>query len=189
MLSKNVFGEVTEYNATHMQRINVEIKARSDNPEEIHELLTQQQAEFLGTDRQTDTYFKTTKGRMKLREGNIENALIHYYRNNQAGPKRSDISLYKTTGSAELKEVLTQALEVLAVVTKRRSIYFIENVKFHIDEVEELGDFVEIEAIDRDGSFGEEKLKEQCQYYLNLFKIQKEDLIEVSYSDMVLEQQ
>ena len=76
-----------------------------------------------------------------------------------------------------------------AVVTKRRAIYFIENVKFHIDEVEELGDFVEIEAIDRDGSFGEEELKEQCQYYLNLFKIQKEDLIEVSYSDMVLEQQ
>ncbi|NBC10082.1 MAG: CYTH domain-containing protein [Bacteroidetes bacterium] len=169
-----------------MQRINVEIKARSDNPEEIHELLVQQQAEFLGTDKQTDTYFKATKGRLKLREGNIENALIHYYRDNQTGPKRSDVTMYKTANSTELKEVLRPALEVLAVVTKRRSIYFIENVKFHVDEVEELGDFVEIEAIDMDGSIGEEKLYEQCQYYLNLFKIKEEDLVDVSYSDMVL---
>ena len=169
-----------------MQRINVEIKARSENPEEIHELLAQQQAEFLGTDRQIDTYFKTTKGRLKLREGNIENALIHYHRDDQAGPKRSDITMYKTASSAELKEVLRPALEVLAVVTKRRSIYFIENVKFHVDEVEELGNFVEIEAIDMDGSIGEDKLYEQCKYYLDLFKIDEADLIEVSYSDMVL---
>jgi len=169
-----------------MQRINVEIKARSDNPEEIHKLLTQQQAEFLGTDKQIDTYFKSTKGRLKLREGNIENALIHYYRDNQTGPKRSDVTMYKTANSAELKEVLRPALEVLAVVTKRRSIYFIENVKFHVDEVEELGDFVEIEAINMDGSIGEERLYEQCQYYLNLFKIKEEDLVDVSYSDMVL---
>ncbi len=169
-----------------MQRLNVEIKARSEDPEEIRQLLDQQQAEFLGTDRQTDTYFKTTKGRLKLREGNIENALIHYYRSNQAGPKRSDISMYKSAQSAELKEVLAQALEVLAVVTKRRSIYFIENVKFHVDEIEELGNFVEIEAIDSDGSIGEEQLRKQCQYYLDLFKIRAEDLIDVSYSDMVL---
>jgi len=169
-----------------MQRINIEIKARSENPEAIHELLTQQLAEFLGTDNQTDTYFKTTKGRLKLREGNIENALIHYYRSDKAGPKRSDVTMYKTVNSAELKEVLRSALEVIAVVTKRRSIYFIDNVKFHVDEVQELGNFVEIEAIDKDGSIGEEKLHEQCQYYLNLFRIREEDLIEVSYSDMVL---
>lgn len=169
-----------------MQRINVEIKARSKNLEAIHELLTQQQAEFLGTDKQTDTYFKTTKGRLKLREGNIENALIHYYRSDQTGPKRSDVTMYKTVNSAELKEVLRSSLEVIAVVTKRRSIYFIDNVKFHVDEVQELGDFVEIEAIDKDGSIGEEKLYEQCKYYLSLFRIREEDLIDVSYSDMVL---
>lgn len=172
-----------------MQRINVEIKARSQNPAEIHALLAAQQAEFLGTDKQTDTYFKVDKGRLKLRQGNIENALIHYFRNNQAGPKRSDVSLYKTESGAELKDVLQQALPVLAVVTKRRSIYFIENVKFHVDEVENLGSFVEIEAIDRDGDIGEEKLREQCQYYLDLFKIKGEDLIEVSYSDMMIAQQ
>jgi adenylate cyclase class IV len=57
-----------------------------------------------------------------------------------------------------------------------------------VDEVEHLGSFVEIEAIDRDGDIGEEKLREQCQYYLDLFKIKVEDLIEVSYSDMMIAQ-
>lgn len=167
-----------------MQRINIEIKARCVHPEEIRDLLNNLQAEFIGTDYQTDTYFNVPHGRLKLREGNIENALIHYFRNDQAGPKRSDISLYKTQPRSDLKQVLTAALGLLAVVSKRRQIYFIENVKFHIDEVQQLGAFVEVEAIDRDGSIGEEKLREQCQYYLNLFKIRKEDLVEVSYSDL-----
>lgn len=169
-----------------MQRINIEIKARCLHPEEIRDLLEKQQAEFIGTDYQSDTYFNVPYGRLKLREGNIENALIHYFRNDQAGPKRSDISLYKTPPRSDLKEVLSAALGILAVVTKRRQIYFIENVKFHIDEVEQLGSFVEIEAIDRDGSIGEEKLLKQCRHYLGLFKIPDEDLIEVSYSDMAI---
>ncbi len=105
-----------------MHRINIEIKARCSHPEEIHELLEKQQAEFIGTDRQVDTYFRVPNGRLKLREGNIENALIHYHRLGQAGPKRSDISLYKTEPKSELREVLTAALGVLAVVAKRRGL-------------------------------------------------------------------
>ena len=171
-----------------MQRINIEIKARCNHPEEIRDLLEKQQAEFIGTDPQVDTYFNVPDGRLKLREGRIENALIHYFRNNQAGPNRSDILLYETQPrSSELMDVLTAALGVLAVVSKRRQIYFIENVKFHLDEVEGLGNFVEIEAIDRDGSIGEEKLQRQCQYYLDLFKITNDNLVEVSYSDLAME--
>jgi len=77
-------------------------------------------------------------------------------------------------------------LGTLAVVDKQREIYFIDNVKFHIDNVRNLGSFVEIEAIDRNGTIGIEKLTEQCNYYMNLFKIEKNDLIDISYSDMML---
>jgi adenylate cyclase class IV len=52
--------------------------------------------------------------------------------------------------------------------------------------VSELGNFIEIEAIDKDGSIGKDKLLLQCKYYLNLFKIPKENLISVSYSDLKL---
>ncbi|HFD33211.1 MAG TPA: CYTH domain-containing protein, partial [Gammaproteobacteria bacterium] len=53
---------------------------------------------------------------------------------------------------------LTAALGIFKIVDKQRRIYFIGNVKFHIDEVKGLGSFVEIEAIDEDGNIGLEKL-------------------------------
>ena len=76
---------------------------------------------------------------------------------------------------------------ILVVVDKSREIYFIENVKFHIDDVKDLGTFVEIEALDANGSIGKEKLFQQCNYYLDLFKISREDLISNSYSDLLLQ--
>jgi adenylate cyclase class 2 len=169
-----------------MHRTTVEIKARCAHPEEIKELLDKQQAEFKGVDKQTDTYFKVDKGRLKLREGNIENALIHYHRPDETGPKRSDVTLFQTGINSGLKEILHEALHELVVVKKNRSIYFIDNVKFHVDEVEHLGSFIEIEVIDEVGDIGEDSLRTQCQYYLNLFKIKAEDLVDVSYSDMLL---
>jgi adenylate cyclase class IV len=68
-----------------------------------------------------------------------------------------------------------------------RRIYFIENVKFHFDTIDELGTFVEVEAIDNTGNIGIEKLKEQCRKYAELFEIKSEDYISLSYSDMILE--
>jgi predicted adenylyl cyclase CyaB len=79
-------------------------------------------------------------------------------------------------------------LGVLVVVEKQREIYFLENVKFHIDVVTGLGSFVEVEAIDMDGSHGKEKLLRQCQKFLDLFAIAQQDLVAVSYSDLLLAQ-
>ena len=72
------------------------------------------------------------------------------------------------------------------VVDKQREIYFIDNVKFHIDQVEGLGSFVEIEAIDATGQLGIEKLRQQCDYYIALLEINPEDLVETSYSNLLL---
>jgi predicted adenylyl cyclase CyaB len=171
-----------------MPHLNIEIKAKCSHPEKIRQMLAGLQARFVGEDHQMDTYFNIKNGRLKLREGNIENNLIHYNRSNQAGPKRSEVTLYKSQPGSSLKALLTNALGVKIVVDKIRSIFFIDNVKFHVDQVKTLGSFVEIEAIDEDGSIGEEKLLEQCQYYMTLFEINNKDLIEVSYSDLLLEQ-
>jgi len=95
--------------------------------------------------------------------------------------------LFKSNPKSSLKEILTKALGILVVVNKQREIYFLDNVKFHIDTVKDLGMFLEIEAIDNDGTIKKEKLLEQCQYYLDLFQIPKNDLIPVSYSDLLLE--
>lgn len=169
-----------------MQRFNVEIKARCAHPEQVHSFLLSQNARFIGEDHQIDTYFKVPNGRLKLREGNIENALIHYQRSNQAGPKKSEVLLYESQPESSLKTLLTNALGTLAVVDKLRAIFFIDNVKFHIDRVENLGNFLEIEAIGDENGKTEQELYEQCQYYINLFGIQEQDLLTDSYSDMII---
>lgn len=169
--------------------LNIEIKARCSHQDRIRQILSDKGADFRGTDHQIDTYFQVPHGRLKLRQGSIENNLIHYDRPDQAGPKASEVHLYACQDSDALKATLTAALDTKVVVDKQREIYFIDNVKFHLDRVDQLGTFVEIEAIDSDGSIGRGKLNEQCDYYLNLFNIQEEDLLQNSYSDMLLEQQ
>lgn len=171
-----------------MQRLNIEIKAKCNNFLKVREVLLAHHARFVGEDHQVDTYFKVPNGRLKLREGNIENALIHYMRTNQAGPKKSDVLLYKSQPQSSLKHLLERSLGVLAVVDKRREIYFIDNVKFHIDRVEALGSFVEIEAISDEGAKTEQELHEQCRFYINLLGIQEQDLLTGSYSDMIINQ-
>jgi predicted adenylyl cyclase CyaB len=168
-----------------MEFLNVEIKARINNPEKIRDLLIELKADYKGLDHQIDTYFNVTNGRLKLREGNIENHLIHYFRNNQREPKESHYSLFKTEPSSNLKTILVDSLDVMKIVDKKREIYFIDNVKFHIDTIETLGNFFEIEAVDQTGSIGKVKLLEQCNQYLELFGIKEEDLLTNSYSDMI----
>jgi len=170
-----------------MSHNNIEIKARCADPAFIRAYLQQQQARFIGVDEQTDTYFHVTNGRLKLRQGPIENALIFYNRENKAGPKLSEVQLFQVPVESDtLKALLTKANGIKVVVKKSRAIYFIDNVKFHIDEVEGLGSFVEIEAIDADGSLGLEKINQQCHYYLQAFQIPETDLLTHSYSDLLL---
>jgi predicted adenylyl cyclase CyaB len=172
-----------------MAHVNIEIKAHCENPDAIRRFLQDNKADFKGTDHQLDTYFSVPNGRLKLRRGNIENSLIFYDRPNQPGPKQADVSLFQTdtVGGVQLAETLTSALEVLVVVDKQREIYFIDNVKFHIDDVKGLGTFIEIEAIDEKGDIGIDKLRSQCRYYINAFDIQQQDLVHNSYSDLLVE--
>jgi predicted adenylyl cyclase CyaB len=168
-----------------MTHLNIEVKARCAQPNRVREVLQQQNARFVGEDHQIDTYFKVPNGRLKLREGDIENALIHYQRSDQARPKQSEVLLYQSAPDTSLKPLLARALGVLAVVDKRREIYFIDNVKFHIDRVKNLGSFVEIEAISENGEFTAAQLREQCAHFVHLLGIEDEDLLTHSYSDMI----
>lgn len=169
-----------------MPYINVEIKARCSDAGSIRNYLQQHHADFKGTDHQTDTYFNVTNGRLKLREGNIENNLIFYKRENQAGPKDSHFHLMKVADPLMLKEMLVQSIGIKMIVKKKREIYYIQNVKFHIDEVPELGSFVEIEAGNVLADLAREQLQQQCDQYCKELGIRQEDMIAESYSDMLL---
>ena len=85
---------------------NIEIKAICKYPEKMHSILLDSGADFRGIDHQIDTYFNVDHGRLKLREGNIENALIAYTRPNTAKSKQSDFQLYRNQDLKDLKPLL-----------------------------------------------------------------------------------
>lgn len=167
-----------------MRVINIEIKARCASPERVRTVLRERKARFAGLDHQVDTYFRVPQGRLKLREGNIENALIYYRRPNEGGPKTSDVLLHQASGPG-LKDILVAALGVLVAVEKQREICYLENVKIHVDQVEGVGGFVEIEAAgDENADRG--ALMAQCRELMTEFGVQEEDLVAESYSDLRL---
>lgn len=169
-----------------MNIVNYEFKAKVNDLTEYESKLLRLNPVFKGTDHQTDTYFNVPKGRLKLREGDIENALINYDREDYSGAKQSNIILYKHTPDKALKDILILQLGVKTVVSKKRKIYFIDNVKFHFDVVELLGPFIEVEAIDTEGKFTIAELKELCDKYFSFFGLKQDNLIDKSYSDLLL---
>lgn len=169
-----------------MSHVNFEFKAKSQNIHELEKKLLELNPRFIGEDKQTDTYFNVKKGRLKLREGNIENSLIYYERSNTAGAKQSDVILYQHTPEKSLKDILIKVHGILVIVSKIRRIYFIDHVKFHFDRVEGLGTFVEVEAIDKTGDMDISILQEECSKYAALFGIKEDDYISHSYSDLIL---
>jgi len=164
-----------------------EIKARSNRIDEIREVLIANHASLKGIDHQVDTYFKVPDGRLKLRQGTVENNLIFYNRPNTTTPKKSSVQLYQPNNSEDLKTILTAVHGVLCIVNKKREIFFIDNVKFHLDTVHGLGTFVEIEAIDSDGSLEYAIILEQCNSFMKTLDIMEDELISVSYSDLIMQ--
>jgi len=166
---------------------NFEFKAKVEETEKYENKLLTLHPVFIGLDHQIDTYFNVQNGRLKLREGNIENSLINYDRENISGSKESQIILYQHEPNIALKEILTRQIGVKIIVDKKRKIYFIDNVKFHFDIVEGLGTFMEVEAIDSNEEFTTEELKMQCDKYFHYFELKEDQIIDKSYSDLIME--
>ncbi len=164
-----------------------EIKATFADPLALENSLIANGAVYKGLDHQVDTYFVVPNGRLKLRQGSIENTLIYYKRVEANGIKSSDVKFVPLEeGQVEgIKNLLLALHDLLVVVDKQRKIFFIENVKFHIDQVKDLGAFIEIEAI---GKYGQAyaELSDQCKNYMERFGIKNQDCLNVSYSDMLL---
>lgn len=166
--------------------IDVEIKAKCKNHARIRNILKKKGALFGGEDHQIDIYFKSPTGRLKLRKSTIESVLVYYIRDNIKGIKPSEYYLYKAPEPEKLEELLKIALGELVTVEKKREVYFIDNVKFNIDDVKGLGKFVEIEAITTNPD-EIDHMDEIVRSYVKLFDIEEIDIQSHSYSDLLLE--
>jgi adenylate cyclase class 2 len=167
-----------------MKHVNFEFKARLKNEQHIRATLKRLRARFLGRDRQVDTYFRVPQGRLKVREGRLENALIFYKRADASRPRRATIDLMLLPRRNSVRSILKNALKVLTVVDKRREIYFVGNVKIHLDRVRGLGRFVEVEAITHRGDL--RRIRAQARKFQKLFRIARADIVPQSYSDLIL---
>jgi predicted adenylyl cyclase CyaB len=167
-----------------MKHLNFEFKARLHNEQQVRAALKALDARFVGTDHQVDTYFQVPRGRLKVREGRIENSLIFYRRSNVRRARRAEVEMMLLPPRNPLRAILTRALGILAVVDKRREIYFVKNVKIHLDRVRQLGKFLEVEAISHKGDV--KKIRGQARRFQKLFGITTNDIVAESYSDLIL---
>jgi len=167
-----------------MKHLNFEFKARLNNEQQVRAALKRLDARFIGTDHQIDTYFRVPSGRLKVREGRLENALIFYQRSNLRRARQASVEMMLLPRRNSLRAILARSLGTLAVVDKRREIYFVKNVKIHLDRVRRLGKFLEVEAISRAGDV--KKIRSQARQFQKLFGITAKDIVAESYSDLIL---
>lgn len=168
--------------------INIEIKAYCGDLESFKSKLLQLPVTFEGEDSQVDTFFQVSHGRLKLRESILYgNILIPYLRPDKEGPKQSDYELIPISNPQKVKTLLGQILGTMGEVKKKRGIYFFENVRIHLDEVEKLGNFIEFEAV-VDDEKTIDKSREKTQWLINYFNITDDQLVEVAYMDLIKQQ-
>src|SRR5919206_2242855 len=134
-------------------RRNVELKARDPDPGRSLESCVALGAEDRGELRQRDTYFAARRGRLKLREQEPGGAqLIAYERRDAAQAREGRYRLAPVAEPDALREALDAALGTTVVVDKRRRLFLWEGVRIHLDRVDGLGPFVELEGVAAAGS-------------------------------------
>uniref|UniRef100_A0ACB8FM04 Uncharacterized protein n=2 Tax=Sphaerodactylus townsendi TaxID=933632 RepID=A0ACB8FM04_9SAUR len=164
---------------------NVEIKARVQN---LTQLMSN--AERLSGSPgcvilQTDTFFSVPCGRLKLRDfRDGRGQLIFYDRPDAHGPKLSHYAISPTEDPTGLAAVLSQALGVKGVVKKHRRLYMVGQTRVHVDRVEGLGDFMELEVVLEEQQRPEdgERLARQLMAELG---VSQEDLLTGAYLDLL----
>ena len=167
---------------------NVEIKAR------VHDIDTVRARAAALSDapavvlEQEDTFFNVPEGRLKLRvfpDGKGE--LIAYRRPDSAGPKMSEYFLYRTADPKSLSGLLAAALGIRGVVRKRRLLYVVGRTRIHLDEVEGLGAFLELEVVLADG---EEEAEGEviARRLLADLGVRDEDRVAKAYIDLLEEE-
>ena len=169
-----------------MVSVNVEIKARDADPD-----ATAARCEALGAvDRgvlhQRDTYFASRHGRLKLREEDEAAAeLIAYRRPDAAEAEESAFVRAPVSEPALLREALGTALGETVVVVKRRRLFVWENVRIHLDDVEGLGTFIELEAMVGPGLNAREEAADKLSRLRAELAIADDALVAVGYSDLL----
>ncbi|HWF75182.1 MAG TPA: cytidine deaminase [Solirubrobacteraceae bacterium] len=174
-----------------MARVNVELKARVAGVEAAAERCRALGAEDRGVLIQRDTYFAARHGRLKLREegegASAAGELIAYRRADALEPGESAYVRAPASEPDVLREALEAALGTVVVVAKRRRLFVWENVRIHLDEVEGLGTFLELEALLAPDGSDLAAAREKVARLRAELAIADDALVAAGYSDLLLD--
>jgi predicted adenylyl cyclase CyaB len=164
---------------------NVEIKAKTREFERLRGLLEHISDTPCEATSQEDTFFSTARGRLKLRVTHPGgSSLIFYEREDSPGPKPSSYMVYPVADPGRLRAVLAACLGVRGVVRKQRRLYMIGNTRVHLDDVEGLGTFVELEVMLRDGESADAGMV-VARGLMARLGIEEGDLVKGAYMDLL----
>ncbi len=165
---------------------NIEIKARLDNIDEARNLAVKISDSPVERIHQADTFFHCPKGRLKLRMFSDDRGeLIFYERDDVTGPEMSRYSRSETSDPKGMIELLARCVGVRGEVIKVRDLYIVGNTRIHIDEVEGLGNFLEIEVVLRPDE-SHEQGDAIARDLLNRLSIDESQLVECAYIDLIM---
>jgi len=164
---------------------NIEIKAIIDDIENLYRKIKKISTEGPELLIQKDIFYKFPLGRLKLRQINDSSSeVIYYIRPNIGGPKTSKYYRLKLSNPKKIEKILKFLLGIKGVVEKRREVFFIGQTRVHIDSVDSLGEFIELEVVlqaNDSVSYGLDVAKKLIAY----LDIKKNLLIEKSYLEML----
>ncbi|MEW6093498.1 MAG: class IV adenylate cyclase [Chloroflexota bacterium] len=165
--------------------VNIEIKARVRDFDDLQLRAAALSDAPLQVIPQEDTFFNVPRGRLKLRQLAPDfGQLVYYERPDQDGPKRSNYLLAGTSEPAALKTALAAALGVRGVVRKRRHLYMRGQTRIHLDDVEGLGYFMELEVVLGEGQTDAEG-QAIAEDLMSRLGVRHEDLLEGAYMDLL----
>ncbi len=164
---------------------NVEIKARVADLDALRQRVAPLADSGPYDLHQEDTFFPCDGARLKLRKlGEQTGELIWYQRADQDGPKQSSYDLVPTRTPDLLRDVLAKAMGVRGVVRKHRQLYLVGRTRVHLDRVEGLGDFMELEVVLAPGETPEQGMAEARELMARL-EITEADLVTGAYVDLL----
>ena len=169
------------------EQLNREIKAYCPDFAPVRDLLQEMEASFIEEAEQVDYYYnlpdlpvEDSNRRLKIREEKGTAQVVYYVEGQESGARTSRFQVWGLSG-AQTKEMLDAALGVRAVVHKRREVWRKENVKFNLDQVETVGQILEVEILTQEGI----EVEAQLTQYRELFAPYLGDDIIGSNEDLV----
>lgn len=163
---------------------NIEIKALVEDAQHLRKLMETSCGQPSDVLIQKDIFYRLNSSRLKMRNVNGHSEIIYYNRANTSGPKLSKYFRLPIVFPSIVHFVLKKILGVRGVVNKKRVLFFSENTRIHLDEVDKLGTFLELEVVLEQAEDSEAGIAKANQL-MSIFDISEKDLISRSYIDLL----